>query len=464
MTDPALTARRWFLQQCGLGVGAAALTGLLAEAGHAADPLAPRTPHFAPKAKRVIYLFMAGAPSQHDLFDYKPKLKEMDGKLPPAELLEGYRTAFINPNSKCLGPKFKFSKHGQSGAELSELLPHTAKVVDDLAIVKSMYTDAFNHAPAQLLMNTGAQQFGRPSFGAWTLYSLGSETKNLPGFVVLSTGAKGPSGGSACWGSGFLPTQHTGVQFRGGAEPVLYLHNPPGVDAALQADTLAAVTQLNKLKLDQAGDPEIATRIAAYEMAGRMQAAAPDVMDLSKESKQTLDEYGAEPGKHTFANAALLARRLVEKGVRFVQIYHEAWDQHGALVADLKKNCKNTDKACAALVTDLKRRGLLDDTLVVWGGEFGRTPMSQGGTDGRDHHPNAFTVWLAGGGIKGGQTLGSTDELGFNAVEDRVHVHDLHATLLHLLGFDHEKLTFKFQGRPFRLTDVHGTVVKKLLA
>ncbi len=462
--DPALAARRWFLQQCGLGVGAAALTGLLAEAGHAADPLAPKTPHFPAKAKRVIYLFMAGAPSQHDLFDYKPKLKAMDGKLPPPELLEGYRTAFINPNSKCLGPKFQFARHGQSGAELSELLPYTAKVVDDLAIVKSMHTDAFNHAPAQLLMNTGAQQFGRPSFGAWSLYSLGSETKDLPGFVVLSTGAKGPSGGSACWGSGFLPTQYTGVQFRGGAEPVLYLHNPPGVDAALQADTLAAVTQLNRLKLDQAGDPEIATRIAAYETAGRMQAAAPDVMDLSKESKQTLDEYGAEPGKHTFANAALLARRLVEKGVRFVQIYHEAWDQHGSLVADLRKNCKNTDKACAALVTDLKRRGLLDDTLVVWGGEFGRTPMSQGGTDGRDHHPNAFTVWLAGGGVKGGQTLGATDDLGFNAVEDRVHVHDLHATLLHLLGFDHEKLTFKFQGRPFRLTDVHGTVVKKLLA
>ena len=462
--DPAVTARRWFLRDCGLGVGAAALTGLLADAGHAADPLAPRRPHFPAKAKRVIYLFMAGAPSQHDLFDYKPELARMDGKLPPASLLEGYRAAFINPNSKCLGPKFKFRKHGQCGTELSELLPHTAGVVDDLAVVRSMHTDAFNHAPAQLLMSTGAQQFGRPSLGAWTLYSLGSETRDLPGFVVLSTGSKGPSGGPACWGSGFLPTVYSGVPFRGGAEPVLYLHNPPGVDAGLQADTLSAVGKLNKLKLDQAGDPEIATRIASYEMAGRMQAAAPDVMDLSKESKETLELYGAEPGKHTFANAALLARRLVEKGVRCVQVFHEAWDQHGNLVNDLKKNCKATDRACAALVTDLKRRGLLDDTLVVWGGEFGRTPMVQGGSDGRDHHPNAFTVWLAGGGVKGGQTLGATDDLGFNAVEDKVHVHDLHATLLHLLGFDHEKLTFRFQGRPFRLTDVHGKVVGKLLA
>ncbi|MFO0849609.1 MAG: DUF1501 domain-containing protein [Gemmataceae bacterium] len=463
---PELVARRWFLQQCGVGLGAAALNTLLHADGYAADAPARALPqpHFAPKAKRVIFLFMAGAPSQHDLFDYKPKLAEMNGKLPPASLLEGYRAAFINPNSTCLGPKFKFKKHGKSGAELSELLPHLATVADDIAIVKSMATDAFNHAPAQVMMNTGAQQFGRPSFGAWTLYGLGSESRDLPGYVVFSTGGKGPSGGNSNWGSGFLPTLYQGVQFRVGAEPVLYLANPKGIDAGLQRDTLDTLSTLNKLKLDQAGDPEIATRIAAYEMAGRMQAAAPDVMDLSKESKETLALYGAEPGKTSYANAVLLARRLVEKGVRFVQIFHESWDQHGNLVNDLKKNCKATDQASAALVKDLKQRGLLDDTLVIWGGEFGRTPMVQGGNDGRDHHPNAFTYWLAGGGVTRGITLGATDELGFNAVEDRVHVHDLHATLLHLLGFDHTKLTFKFQGRQFRLTDVHGNVVKKLLA
>lgn len=465
-TSSPLLARRWFLQECGIGLGAAALASLLTREGYAAaaDPLSPRKPHFAPKAKRVIFLFQAGAPSHLELFDYKPKLAEMDGKLPPPELLEGYRAAFINPNSKCLGPKFKFAKYGQSGAELSELLPHTATIVDDIAIVKSMATDAFNHAPGQLLMNTGAMQFGRPSFGAWTLYGLGQETQNLPGFVVFSTGSKGPSGGNACWGSGFLPTVYNGVQFRGGAEPVLYLDNPPGFDKELQKDSFAAINKLNSLRLAATGDPEIATRINAYEMASRMQHAAPDVMDISRESPETLAAYGAEPGKNTYANACLLSRRLLEKGVRFVQIYHEAWDQHGNLVNDLKKNCKNTDQASAALVKDLKQRGMLEDTLVIWGGEFGRTPMMQGGNDGRDHHPNAFTMWLAGGGIKPGITLGKTDELGFNAVEDRVHVHDLHATLLHLLGFDHTQLTFKFQGRPFRLTDVHGKVVDQLLA
>jgi hypothetical protein len=466
---PTPIARRWFLQQCGVGVGSAALAALLHADGYAADnggtnPLAAKEPHHKPKAKRVIYLFMAGAPSHLELFDNKPKLKELDGTLPPPKLLEGYRAAFINPNSKLLGPKFKFAKHGNSGAEISELLPHTAKVADDLCIVRSMVTDAFNHAPAQLMMNTGAMQFGRPAFGAWTLYGLGSESNDLPGYVVFSTGSKGPSGGNACWGSGFLPTVYTGVPFRVGSEPVLYLNNPKGIDNELQKDTLDAIASLNKLKLDSTGDPEIATRIASYEMAGRMQAVAPELMDLTKEDQKTLELYGAEPGKPTFANSVLLARRLVEKGVRFVQIYHEAWDQHGNLVNDLKKNCKNTDQACAALITDLKARGMLDDTLVVWGGEFGRTPMVQGGTDGRDHHPNAFSMWFAGGGIKGGQTIGTTDDLGFNTVDDRVHVHDLHATLLHLLGFDHTKLTFKFQGRQFRLTDVHGELVKKMLA
>ncbi len=467
MLTASSVARRWFLQQCGVGLGSAALLSLLADEGRGVpnDPLAPREPHFAPKAKRVIFLFQAGAPSHLELFDHKPVLAKMDGQLPPAKLLDGYRAAFINPNSKCLGPKFKFAKHGRSGAELSELLPHTAAIADDIAIVKSLTTDAFNHAPGQLLMNTGAMQFGRPGFGAWTLYGLGQEAKDLPGFVVFSTGSKGPSGGNACWGSGFLPTVYNGVQFRGGAEPVLYLANPAGVDDALQRDSVSAVNQLNALRLAETGDPEIATRIRAYEMAYRMQAAAPNVMDISKESKETLALYGAEPGKNTYANACLLARRLVEKGVRFVQIFHEAWDQHGNLVNDLKKNCKNTDQASAALVTDLKRRGLLKDTLVIWGGEFGRTPMVQGGgNDGRDHHPNAFSMWLAGGGVKPGVTHGATDDLGFNVASGKVHVHDLHATLLHLLGFDHTKLTYKFQGRPFRLTDVHGNVVKELLA
>jgi hypothetical protein len=463
-----LLARRWFLQQCGVGLGSAALAHLLAADGHAApaldDPLAPKKPHLEPNAKRVIFLFMAGAPSHLEMFDYKPKLAALDGQLPPPELIQGYRAAFIKPNSRFLGPRFKFAKHGQSGAEISELLPHTAAIADDIAIVKSMLTDAFNHAPAQVMMNTGAQQFGRPSFGAWSLYGLGSESRNLPGFVVFSSGKKGPSGGNSCWGSGFLPTMYQGVTFRGGGEPVLYLSNPKGVDDTQQKDTLESLTALNRMRLETTGDPEIATRIRSYEMAYRMQSGAPEAMDLTRETKATLDMYGAEPGKSSFANNCLLARRLVERGVRFVQLYHEAWDQHGNLKNDLTKNCKDTDQPCAALVTDLKRRGMLDDTLVIWGGEFGRTPMVQGGgNDGRDHHPNAFTMWLAGGGIKPGITLGETDEFGFNAVADKVHVHDLHATLLHLLGFDHTKLTFKFQGRQFRLTDVEGEVVRKLV-
>jgi Protein of unknown function (DUF1501) len=331
--------------------------------------------------------------------------------------------------------------------------------------VKSMVTDAFNHAPAQIFMNTGAQQFGRPSFGSWVTYGLGSESRDLPGFVVLNSGAKGPSGGNSNFGSGFLPTVYQGVQFRGAGDPVLYLSNPRGVDAGVQRDSLDTLGRLNRLRLDAVGDPEIATRINSFEMAYRMQASAPELMDVSKETKATLELYGAEPGKPSFANNCLLARRLLERGVRFVQLFHEAWDQHGNLKKDLAKNCKDTDRASAALVKDLKQRGMLDDTLVIWGGEFGRTPMVQGGgDDGRDHHPNAFTMWLAGGGIKPGLILGSSDELGFNAVEDRVHVHDLHATLLHLLGFDHTRLTFRFQGRDFRLTDVHGQLVEKLLA
>ncbi|MBX3412322.1 MAG: DUF1501 domain-containing protein [Pirellulales bacterium] len=430
----------------------------------AADPLAPKRPHYAPKAKNVIFLFMAGAPSHLELFDNKPELARFDGTLPPKELLEGYRAAFINPNSKLLGPKFKFARHGNCGAELSELLPHLAGVVDDIAIVRSMVTDAFNHAPGQILMNTGSQQFGRPSLGSWITYGLGSESKDLPGFIVFSSGKKGPSGGNSNWGSGFLPTVYQGVQFRSSGDPVLYLSSPRGADRQLERESLDTLNRLNQRRLAETGDPEIATRINSFEMAFRMQTSAPELMDLSGEPQHVLDLYGVEPGKPSFAYNCLLARRMIERGVRCVELFHEAWDQHGNLVGDLKRNCQDTDQACAALVQDLKQRGLLDETLVIWGGEFGRTPMVQGGNDGRDHHPNAFTMWLAGGGTRPGITLGTTDDLGFNAATDRVHVHDLHATILHLLGFDHTKLTYRFQGRDFRLTDVHGNVVKQLLA
>jgi len=463
-------ARRWFLSQCGVGLGSVALATLLNESTLAADaraePMAIRPPHFAPKIKNVIYLFMAGAPSQFETFDYKPSLAKFDGTLPPPDLLEGYRAAFIDPNSKLLGPKFKFQRYGQSGAEISELLPHTARIADDLTIIRSMHTDAFNHAPAQLMMNTGSQLFGKPSMGAWTLYGLGNESRDLPGFVVFSSGSKGPSGGNSCWGSGFLPTVYQGVQFRGGGDPVLYLSPPEGVDRQTQRDSLDAINRLNSLRLDTVGDPEIATRINAFEMAFRMQATAPEVMDLNRESQSTLDAYGAKPGESSFANNCLLARRLVENGVRFVQIYHEAWDQHGNLVKDITKNCRDTDQAGAALIDDLRERGLLDETLVIWGGEFGRTPMTQGsGGDGRDHHPNAFTIWMAGGGLKHGITYGESDELGFNVARHPVQVRDLHATILHLLGLDHTRLTFRVQGLDQRLTGVEpARVVREILA
>jgi hypothetical protein len=457
-------ARRWFLQQCPISIGGLALQSLLGRSSSAApSPFLPRKPPLAPKAKRVVYLFMGGGPSHLDLFDYKPGLVKHGGTLPPAELLKGYRAAFINPSSTLLAPKFKFARHGKCGAELSELLPHLATAVDDIAIVKSMKTDAFNHAPAQIMMNTGSPQFGRPSMGAWVTYGLGTENQNLPAFIVLQS-AKGSSGGASNYGCGFLPTVYQGVPFRGGGDPVLYLSNPGGIDAVAQRDTIDVLSRMNERHLKAVGDPEIATRINSFELAFRMQASAPEVMDISKEPKSVLEAYGAEPGKPSYANNCLLARRLLERGVRFVELFHEAWDQHGNLTKGLKDNCEATDRPSAALVKDLKQRGLLDDTLVIWGGEFGRTPLVQGRADGRDHHPNGFTMWLAGGGIKPGLTLGQTDELGFNAVEDLVHVHDLHATLLQLLGFNHEKLTIRNQGRDFRLTDVHGKVVKKLIA
>jgi hypothetical protein len=465
--------RRWFFRECGVGLGAIALGRLLLDGGAlraapagspSTNPMAPRTPHFTPRAKSVIFLFMAGAPSHLELFDHKPELARWNGKLPPADLVKGYRAAFINPSSKLLGPKFKFERRGRCGAEISELLPHLGEVADDIAIVKSMHTEAFNHAPGQIFMNTGSQQFGRPSLGAWTTYGLGSEAADLPAFVVFSTGSKGTSGGASNWGSGFLPSMYQGVLFRNTGDPVLYLSNPRGVDRELQGDTLEAIRRLNQKRLGRVGDPEIATRINSFEMAYRMQASAPELMDLSREPKNTLELYGAEPGKPTFASACLLARRLVERGVRFVQIFHESWDHHGGLTAGLKGSCAATDRPSAALVKDLKARGMLEDTLVVWGGEFGRTPMVQGGDDGRDHHPNCFTMWLAGGGVKAGVTIGESDEFGFRVTRDGVHVHDLHATILHLLGFDHTRLTYRFQGRDFRLTDVSGEVVSKLLA
>lgn len=465
--NAALAKRRWFLQQCGLGVGQMALASLLAPsltAGESrTDPLAPKQPHYPGKVKNVILLFMGGGPSQFEMFDYKPTLEKLDGTLPPPDLLNGYRAAFINPNSKLLGPKYKFAKHGECGAELSELLPHTAGIVDDLCIVKSMKTDAFNHAPAQLMMSTGSQQFGRPSMGSWVTYGLGSETRDLPAYIVFNSGSKGPSAGSGNWNSGFLPTVYSGVEFRSSGDPVLYLSNPNGIDTTMQRQTLDAVNQLNRGRLDVVGDPEIATRINSYEMAFRMQASAPEAMALKDEPQHILDMYGAKPGETSFANNCLLARRLVQKGVRFVQLFHESWDQHGNLKNGIAANCKDTDQASAALVKDLKQHGMLKDTLVIWGGEFGRTPMVQGGNDGRDHHPNSFTMWLAGGGFKGGTVHGSTDELGFNVAEKPVHVHDLHATILHQLGFNHKQLTHRFQGRDYRLTDVHGEVVEELL-
>ncbi|MBI1318196.1 MAG: DUF1501 domain-containing protein [Candidatus Hydrogenedens sp.] len=463
---PAI-ARRWFLQQCGVGLGAAALSQLLAQnAAAETNPLAPRAPHFAPKAQNVIYLFMAGGPSQLETFDYKPQLAKHSGSLPPESLLKNYRAAFIDPSSKLLGPVHKFAQHGESGAWVSECLPNLARIVDDLTIIKSMNTDAFNHAPAQVLMNTGSQQFGRPSVGSWVTYGLGSENRDLPAFVVFSSGSKGPSGGSANWSSGFLPTVHDGVLFRSSGDPVLYLSNPPGIDDECQRDTLDTVSTLNRMRLDATRDLEIATRINSFELAFRMQTSAPDLMDISNEPQHILDLYGAEPGASSFANNCLLARRLVERGVRFVQLFHEAWDQHSDLKNGTMRNCTDTDKACAALVMDLKARGLLDNTVVIWGGEFGRTPMVQGDVaDGRDHHPNAFTMWAAGGGFKPGTVWGDTDELGFNATVDPVHVRDFHATLLHQLGLDHNRLSHKFQGLDAKLTGVvPANVVNGILA
>lgn len=475
-SSPRVNSRRWFLRECGLGLGKIAAATLLTDAFawksraalSAADAFLPKQPHFTGKAKHVIHLFMAGAPSQLDLFDEKPELAKLEGKPLPPSVYEGQRYAFIRPDAAVLGPVYKFKQHGRSGATVSEIMPHLAGIVDDICLIKSVKTDQFNHAPAQIFFNTGFAQPGRPSLGSWVTYGLGTESQDLPAFVVMSTGA-GISGGSANWSSGFLPSLYTGVRFRNSGDPILHVSNPKGVDAELQKDSLDVIRELNQQQLGVVGDPEIATRIASYEMASRLQTSAPDLMDLKSESKETLELYGCDPDKASFARACLLARRMVERGVRFINIYHEGWDAHSDVAGNLKNNCKSTDQAAAALIKDLKQRGLLDETLVIWGGEFGRTPMVEsnaalGRSLGRDHHPQAFTMWLAGGGIKPGLTYGATDDLGFHVVENPVHTHDLQATILHCLGFDHERLTYTYQGRQFRLTDVHGHVVKDILA
>jgi Protein of unknown function (DUF1501) len=469
--------RRHFFKRSGFGIGALALSALIDDklfAEQAPSPLAPRPPHFAPKAKNIIYLFMAGAPTQVDLFDHKPALQKHNGEEIPAEFVpKGERFAFIKGTPRLLGSPFVFSKHGQSGAELSELLPHLATIADEIAIVRSVHTTQFNHAPGQIFMNTGSQVFGRPSIGSWLTYGLGSDSRDLPGFVVLLSGENAPDGGKSCWGSGFLPTVYQGVEFRSKGDPVLFVSNPEGVGTDMRRTSVDLVNDLNRLHRADVGDPEIDTRIASYEMAFRMQTSVPDLTDLSKEPASTHALYGTEPGKVSFANNCLLARRLVERGVRFVQLYHRGWDTHGASVGTdiatrVPELCRETDRAATALVRDLQQRGLLETTLVVWGGEFGRTPMNEARNGsrlmGRDHHPRAFTMWMAGGGVKRGITIGRTDDLGYNVVEDPIDVHDLHATILHLMGLDHTKLTYKFQGREFRLTDVSGHVVTKLVA
>lgn len=477
--------RRHFLGTCATGLGTMGLH-LLGTSGAQASrpslfdprqPLMPRPAHFAPRARSVIFLHMAGAPSQLELFDYKPDLAKLDGQACPDSLLEGKRFAFIQGVPDMLGPQAAFKQHGESGIWVSDNLPHFSGMVDDAAIIKTMYTDQFNHAPAQFLLHTGSPRLGRPSMGSWVIYGLGSMNQDVPGFVVLVSGGKTPSAGKSVWGSGFLPTVFQGVQCRGQGDPVLYVSNPAGVERGLRRRMLDAINQVNEHAYQESGDPEVLTRIAQYEMAFRMQMSVPEAMDIQREPASIHQLYGTQPGKNAFANNCLLARRLVERGVRFVQLYDWGWDSHGtakdtALDLGFRDKCRQIDRPVAALLKDLKQRGLLDETLVVWGGEFGRTPMreNRGGKTmkfvGRDHHPDAFTVWMAGGGIKGGVVHGETDEIGYGAVSerDRVSVHDLQATILHALGMRHEQLTYPFQGRDFRLTDVHGHVVQNVLA
>jgi hypothetical protein len=482
--------RRHFLRQCTTGLGAMALSSLVgcsdrnklatpeATGGILRDltkPFAPLAPHFAPKAKSVIFLHMAGAPSQLELFDYKPVLHRLDGQDCPPSLLEGKKFAFIKGVPKMLGPQAKFQQYGQSGAWVSEHLPRFSKMVDEVSFLKAMHTDQFNHAPAQLLMQTGNARLGRPSMGAWVTYGLGSENENLPGFMVLLSGGKAPDAGKAGFGSGFLPTVYQGVECRQKGEPVLYVSDPEGMSRDLRKQSIAAINEINQLHYQEMQDPEIISRISQYEMAFKMQVSVPEVMDISREPASMHALYGTEPGKASFANNCLLARRLVERGVRFVQLFDWGWDSHGndptnALDKGFGNLCRNIDQPVAALLQDLKMRGLLEETLVVWGAEFGRTPMQENREGkkmefkGRDHHTEAFTVWLAGGGIKQGYTHGETDEIGYYGIKGRTDIFDLQATILHQLGMDHEKLTYAFQGRNFRLTDVHGKVITPIIA
>ncbi|MDQ6630682.1 MAG: DUF1501 domain-containing protein [Verrucomicrobiota bacterium] len=470
-----IITRRTFLARSSASLGAFALASLLGEKGFGAATSsrvngALAGVHFPAKAKRVIYLFQSGAPSHIDLFDHKPKLKDLTGTELPKSIRGDQRITGMTSGQKQLlvvGSPFEFKKHGKCGAEFSELLPHTAKVADDIAIIRSMFTEPINHDPAVTFFGTGNQQPGRPTMGAWISYGLGSENKNLPSFVVLLSGSGGQPLQARYWGNGFLPGNYQGVQFRGAGDPVLYVSNPQGLSAKTRRQLLDGVQALNKMQLGQLADPEIATRIEAYEMAYRMQTSVPDLMDISKEPKAVLDLYGAEPGKASFANNCLLARRLAERDVRFIQLVHRDWDHHADLPNAIRTQTKLTDQASSALIQDLKQRGMLDDTLVIWGGEFGRTTYSQGEITktsfGRDHHPRCFSIWMAGGGIKGGITLGRTDDFAYNLLEDGVHVHDFHATMMHCLGIDHKKLIYRSEGRDYRLTDVAGNVVQKLL-
>lgn len=478
--------RRHFLKESAMGFGALALGSLIGSCGQksasssaiafdAAHPLAPRMPQFPGKAKSVIYLHMAGAPSQLELFDYKPELEKLNGQDCPASLLEGKKFAFIRGVPKMLGPQAVFKQHGQSGLWISNYLPHFSTVADDVAIIKSVTTDQFNHAPAQLLMHSGSARLGRPSIGSWVTYGLGSENQNLPGFVVLTSGGNNPDAGKSVWGSGFLPSVYQGVQCRSEGDPVLFINDPDGMDRDLRRASIEAINKVNQEQYKEFKDPEILSRISQYEMAYKMQISVPEVMDISKEPASIHEMYGTEPGKSSFANNVLLARKLVEKGVRFVQLFDWGWDTHGtgpgeAVDIGLINKCRKVDKAMTALILDLKQRGLLDETLIVWGGEFGRTPMQENrdGKEmpykGRDHHAEAFTMWMAGAGIKGGTSYGETDEIGYSVVTGKTEVFDIQATILDRLGFDHEQFTYEFQGRPFRLTDVSGRVIEEIIS
>ncbi len=461
------TTRRHLFRECGFGVGKAALASLMA------DKLLAQVNarHHAPKVDRVIFLFMAGAPTQLELFDYKPELVKWDGKVTPESFLKGKRFAFMDTFSKeppkLLGTRRTFKQAGGNGMWFSDLVPHLSTVADDIAMIHGVSTENFNHGPAKLFANTGSVRTGRPSIGSWVTYGIGSESKSLPGYVVLQSGPRGPRGGAALWGSGFLPSSYQGVPFRSAGDPILDLSNPAGVDSEQQRRTIEAIRDLNKMELDETGDAEIQTRISQYEMAYRMQTSGPELIDFKSETKETLEMYGAEPGKASYANNCLLARRLVERGVRFVQLYHADWDHHDDITKPLDRVCQEVDRPTAALIKDLKQRGLLEKTLVIWSGEFGRTPMGEvreKGKIGRNHHIDAFSLFMAGGGIKPGTVVGGTDEFGFSPTQGKIDVYDIQATILHLLGIDHLKLTFRFQGRDFRLTDVHGNVIKPLLA